>query len=181
MRNPGRGTDPDAPRVPVAPDNPTETVATFVHDGTVYEIDHLGIGVPEQWGSFVVYRGAAPLVEFTILESEMPSTGTLIDRATEALRELRAESRAGGGVRGLWQWAEPGPLPEPVPVDPAVAAARLMAAGGLRPTGLEYWIGRAPRVDMPDAPAPGQWAAAAREPDFIERDLGDEGTAEVTR
>lgn len=185
MRNPGSDPDPDTPRVPVAPINPSETVAEFVHDGCTYEIDHLGIGFSDQWGCFVVYSDDKPAAEFTILDSEMPSTGALIDRAIEALRGTAPAAADSIGAAGLFQMAKPEPLPElsPVdpPVDPAVAAAHLMAAGGLRPTGLEYWIGRAPHIEMPDAPAPGQWAAADREPDFLERDLGDEGTTEAGR
>jgi hypothetical protein len=32
-----------------------ETVATFEHDGSTYEIDHLGIGSASQEGEFEVY------------------------------------------------------------------------------------------------------------------------------
>lgn len=34
----------------------TETVTTFTLDGDTYEIDHLGICDPDNFGSFAVYR-----------------------------------------------------------------------------------------------------------------------------
>lgn len=36
---------------------PTEVIATYTSaDGATFEIDHLGIGNPHQWGEFAVYR-----------------------------------------------------------------------------------------------------------------------------
>ena len=45
------------------------TVAAFEHDGSTYEIDHLGIGPGSQWGEFAVYRDGGEVAEFAIAES----------------------------------------------------------------------------------------------------------------
>ncbi|WP_018685381.1 hypothetical protein [Actinokineospora enzanensis] len=34
---------------------PTETIASFAHEGITYELDHLGIAQPEQWGQVAIY------------------------------------------------------------------------------------------------------------------------------
>lgn len=44
--------------------DPTETVHTFDHQGKTYEIDHLGIAHPGQYGEFSVYRGGVQVGEF---------------------------------------------------------------------------------------------------------------------
>src|SRR5579872_6657802 len=49
-----------------------ETVASFEHDGSTYEIDHLGIGSASQWGEFEVYCGGEEVAEFTLAESVLP-------------------------------------------------------------------------------------------------------------
>ena len=46
-----------------------ETVAGFEHDGSTYEIDHLGIGSASQWGEFAVYCDGEEVAEFTLAES----------------------------------------------------------------------------------------------------------------
>jgi len=46
-----------------------ETVASFEHDGSTYEIDHLGIGSGSQWGEFEVYRDGEEVAQFTLAES----------------------------------------------------------------------------------------------------------------
>ena len=43
---------------------PGETVAAFEHDGSSYEIDHLGIGSGSQWGEFAVYCDGEEVAEF---------------------------------------------------------------------------------------------------------------------
>jgi len=43
-----------------------ETVAAFEHDGSTYEIDHLGIGSASQWGEFAVYCDGGEVAEFAI-------------------------------------------------------------------------------------------------------------------
>lgn len=40
-----------------------ETVLTYEHNGHTYEIDHLGLGVDSQWGSFAVYRDDVMVAE----------------------------------------------------------------------------------------------------------------------
>lgn len=42
-----------------------ETVATYEDDGSTYEIDHLGIGFPDQWGIYQVYRDGQTVAEFS--------------------------------------------------------------------------------------------------------------------
>jgi hypothetical protein len=46
-----------------------ETVAVFEHDGSTYEIDHLGMGFGSQWGEFAVYCDGEEVAEFAIAES----------------------------------------------------------------------------------------------------------------
>ena len=46
-----------------------ETVASFEHDGSTYEIDHLGIGSGSRWGEFEVYCDGEEVAEFTLAES----------------------------------------------------------------------------------------------------------------
>src|ERR1700683_1426800 len=91
-----------------------EPVAAFEHDGSSYEIDHLGIGSGSQWGEFVVYRDGEQATEFTLAESVLRprsrpaglpvSADELIWLARQAL-----SGRAGRDdpARGL----PPGPLP----------------------------------------------------------------------
>jgi hypothetical protein len=45
-----------------------QTVAGFDHDGSTYEIDHLGIGSGSQWGEFEVYCDGEEVAEFTLAE-----------------------------------------------------------------------------------------------------------------
>ena len=46
-----------------------ETVMTYEDNGQVYEIDHLGVGWPSQWGEFAVYTGNREVAAFSIPES----------------------------------------------------------------------------------------------------------------
>ena len=48
-----------------------ETVTSFEHDGSTYEIDHLGIGFGSQWGEFEVYCDGEEVAEFTLAESAL--------------------------------------------------------------------------------------------------------------
>lgn len=41
-----------------------ETIATFKHCGDTYEIDHLGIGLPSQWGEYAIYSDGRQVGEF---------------------------------------------------------------------------------------------------------------------
>lgn len=56
--------------------DPSETIHTFEHQGETYEIDHLGIAHPSQYGEFAVYRGGDQVGEFlgfgTLLPPETP-------------------------------------------------------------------------------------------------------------
>lgn len=45
---------------------PSETIACFRHNDVNYELDHLGIAVPEQWGEFAVFAGGEMLAEFRV-------------------------------------------------------------------------------------------------------------------
>ena len=72
-----------------------QTVAAFEHDGSSYEIDHLGIGSGSQWGEFAVYRDGEEVAEFTLAEpvlrpgsrpAGLPvSAGELVRLARQAL------------------------------------------------------------------------------------------------
>jgi hypothetical protein len=46
-----------------------ETVATYRQDGTTYEVDHLGICQPNQWGQFAIYRDGEQIAEFALAEA----------------------------------------------------------------------------------------------------------------
>lgn len=77
-----------------------ETIATYEDGAMVYEIDHLGIAYPSQWGEFAVYicgSASEQVAEFAIPESalkaecrpaELPvTTEQLIELAKAAVRE----------------------------------------------------------------------------------------------
>lgn len=74
----------------------TETIATFKHGGSEYEIDHLGIRRPLNWGQFAIYRSDEQVGEFAIPESallpefqpeELPAVDELITLAIASLEE----------------------------------------------------------------------------------------------
>lgn len=76
-----------------------EVIATYEDGAMVYEIDHLGIAYPSQWGEFAVYLCGTneQVAEFAIPESalkpefrpaDLPvTTGELIELAKAAVRE----------------------------------------------------------------------------------------------
>jgi hypothetical protein len=73
-----------------------ETVATYTVAGKTYEIDHLGINYPEQWGEYAVYCDGQQLTTFGIEEmclaavrspELMPTTDDLIKLAVQAVAE----------------------------------------------------------------------------------------------
>lgn len=71
-----------------------ELVVTYrdEDDGQTYEIDHLGIGNPRQWGEFVVYCDDEYVVEFTT-EAALHKPGHRADLPGEAeLIRLARES-----------------------------------------------------------------------------------------
>jgi hypothetical protein len=94
-----------------------ETVAAFEHDGSTYQIDHLGIGSGSQWGEFVVNCDDEEAAEFTLAESELRPRSrpaglpVPADELVQLVRLARqALSRRAGRdhpPRGL----PPGPLP----------------------------------------------------------------------
>lgn len=66
---------------------PTETITRFAHEGVTYELDHLGLAQPEQWGQLAVYADGDMVAEFAVAfpdaayaETEypdLPDTGVL--------------------------------------------------------------------------------------------------------
>lgn len=50
---------------------PTETIARFDHEGVTYELDHLGIAHPEQWGHLAIYAAGDMVGEVVV---EFPAT-----------------------------------------------------------------------------------------------------------
>lgn len=48
-----------------------DTIAVYEDGGKTYEIDHLGISSPEQWGNFAVYCDGELVAEFCIPESSL--------------------------------------------------------------------------------------------------------------
>jgi len=81
---------------PITTADHTETILTYEHDGRGYEIDHLGVCRPGQWGCFAVYSTHGEmLAEFNIPESLLRpeiqpaalsvSDGELIQLAREAV------------------------------------------------------------------------------------------------
>jgi hypothetical protein len=46
-----------------------ETIATYEHDGKIYEIDNLGLAADfDQWGQFAVYQDGDQVAGFAIAE-----------------------------------------------------------------------------------------------------------------
>ena len=82
----------------VAEPDVNETIAAYTADGMSYEIDHLGIGHPHQWGQFAVYRDGQQVSAFEIPESalrpehrpkDLPVTpAELIELAQAAVAEV---------------------------------------------------------------------------------------------
>jgi len=72
------------------------------HDGSTYEIDHLGIGSASQWGEFEVYCDGEEVARFTLVQSvlrpwSLPaglpvSADELIRLARQALELLDARA-----------------------------------------------------------------------------------------
>jgi hypothetical protein len=74
---------------------PSETIGRFRHRGADYELDHLGIAVPEQWAEFALYTGGEMVAEFRVEFSDaalavgnrppLPETGVLEQLARHQL------------------------------------------------------------------------------------------------
>src|SRR5260370_4653313 len=101
-----------------------ETVASFEHDGSTYEIDHLGIGSGSQWGEFEVYCDGEEVAEFTLAESALRSG------SRPAGVPLSADALVRPGRQALCQPPRPddrpaspppGPPPRPPPPLPPTA------------------------------------------------------------
>lgn len=77
----------------------TETVATFTYNGKTYEIDHLGIGFPSQYGLFAVYCDGIQLCDFEVndvgVETGIPDEAELVRLAREALATNEVHDFAG--------------------------------------------------------------------------------------
>ena len=87
-----------------------ETVATFEHDGSTYEIDHLGTGPGSQWGEFVVYCGGEEVAEFTLAESVLRprSRPAGLPVSANELVRLARQALSGWTGRARRAPAEPG-------------------------------------------------------------------------
>jgi hypothetical protein len=91
-----------------------ETVASFEHDGSTYEIDHLGIGSGSQWGEFEVYCDGEEVAEFTLAESALrPGSrpAGLPVSADELVRLARQALSGWTGRDDPPRGRPPGPLP----------------------------------------------------------------------
>jgi hypothetical protein len=105
-----------------------DTVAAFEHDGSTYEIDHLGIGSGSQWGEFEVYCDGEEVAEFTLAESVLRSGSRPAGLPVSADELVRLAQQALSGRTG-WddppRGRPPGPLPVRLrPVPPVLRPAR---------------------------------------------------------
>ncbi len=75
-----------------------DIIATYEDGGRTYEIDHLGISSPIQWGDLVAYCDGEMVAEFCIPPSlipvsgpeRLPPTGELIEMAKDAVADRYA-------------------------------------------------------------------------------------------
>ena len=119
-----------------------ETVASFEHDGSTYEIDHLGIGSGSQWGEFEVYCDGEEVAEFTLAESALrPGSrpAGLPVSADELVRLARQALSGWTGRDDPPRGRPPGPLPARLrPLIPGFGpvtrtGTTLKVTGGLTP------------------------------------------------
>ena len=105
-----------------------DTVAAFEHDGSTYEIDHLGIGSGSQWGEFEVYCDGEEVAEFTLAESVLRSGSRPAGLPVSADELVRLARQALSGRTGRDDpphGRPPGPLPVRLrPVPPVLRPAR---------------------------------------------------------
>lgn len=71
----------------------TETVTSYMKDGTTYEIDHLGICSPNQAGSYAVYRDGKHIAEF--LADPYPEDADVVFDANLVAASVQAVRDAG--------------------------------------------------------------------------------------
>ena len=114
-----------------------ETVASFEHDGSTYEIDHLGIGSGSQWGEFEVYCDGEEVAEFTLAESALRpgSRPAGLPVSADELVRLARQALSGWTGRDDPPSATPGPAPKPSPATsppPAPQHADWHPPGGSR-------------------------------------------------
>jgi hypothetical protein len=84
----------------------SETVATYAVAGKTYEIDHLGINYPGQWGEFAVYCDGQQAGYFGV-EVRAPELPTIYDLIILAVQAVGEESEDEGPV-----YPQPGaPIP----------------------------------------------------------------------
>jgi hypothetical protein len=77
-----------------------ETVASFEHDGSTYEIDHLGIGSGRQWGEFEVYCDGEEVAEFTLAGSVLRPGSRRAGLPVSADELVRLARQALSGLTG---------------------------------------------------------------------------------
>jgi hypothetical protein len=119
-----------------------ETVASFEHDGSTYEIDHLGIGPGSQGGEYEVYCGDEEVAEFTVAQSVLPV-------CADELARLARQALSGGTGRDNPPCARP-PDPLPARLRPLPQALRPAWRRSHRPPPRRH----RPRT-MPSAREPG--------------------------
>jgi hypothetical protein len=95
-----------------------ETVASFEHDGSTYEIDHLGIGSGRQWGEFEVYCDGEEVAEFTLAESALRPGSRPAGLPVSADELVRLARQA------LGEWTGRDDPPDGRPADPLPARLR---------------------------------------------------------
>jgi hypothetical protein len=85
--------------LPAAEDNlgVSETVATFEQDGSIYEVDHLGISDPGQWGEFDVYRDGKCVAGFTVPLPALRPAGGAEDLPADVEELIRLARQAVNG------------------------------------------------------------------------------------
>lgn len=69
----------------------TDLYMTYMYDGRIYEIDHLGITHPENAGEFAVYRDHTMLAWFSTTIEPFPRRSELRLLAIEAVAEMDEE------------------------------------------------------------------------------------------
>jgi len=83
-----------------AEDGSGETVAAFDHEGSTYEIDHLGIGSASQWGEFEVYCDGEEVARFMLVQSVLRPGSRPAGLPVSADELVRLARQALGGRTG---------------------------------------------------------------------------------
>lgn len=77
---------------------PTQTILSFTDNGTVYEVDHLGIGYEPWQGLLAVYHGDTMVAEFSAPGAAdrlpLPDDERITELAKQAIAAARKRSRA---------------------------------------------------------------------------------------